>query len=117
MDAEEILRLKVRLLTEGAVISEGEYEGIKGGAGPVGGRYFLLPNGRTVGIPIRKGEQAKIFNSATLKPTDNPEIWLYDESIKLKVIPKPKFYDLKTKDGLAYSQIALRATFRQIARY
>ena len=115
MDAEEILRLKVRLLTEGAVIAEGEYAGRKGGAGPVGGRYFLLPNGRTVGIPIRAGEQAEVFNSSTLEPTDDPNIWLYDGSVKLKVVPKPRFYDLKTKDGIPYSQIALLHGDRTLA--
>jgi len=115
MDTEEVLRLKVRLLTEGAVISEGEYTGRKGGAGPVGGRYFLLPNGRTVGIPIRTGEQAEVFNSATLEPTEDPEIWLYDSSIKLKVVPKPRFYDLKTKDGIPYPQLALLHGDRTLA--
>jgi len=115
MDTEEILRLKVRLLTEGAVISEGQYAGRKGGAGPVGGRYFLLPNGRTVGIPIRTGEQSEVFNSATLEPTEDSEIWLYDGSIKLKVVPKPRFYDLKTEDGIPYHQIALLHGDRTIA--
>jgi len=85
MDAEEILRLKVRLLTEGATLSETEYAGRKGGAGPVGGRYFILPNGSSVGIPIRTGEQSKTFNSATLVPTEDPTIWLYDNSVRMKV--------------------------------
>lgn len=115
MDAEEILRLKVRLLTEGAVLSEGEYTGRKGGAGPVGGRYFILPNGRSVGIPIRSGEQAKIFNSATLKRTEDPEIWLYDNSVRMKPVPRPKFYDLKTADGIPYSQLALLHGDRTLA--
>jgi radical SAM protein (TIGR04043 family) len=115
MNTEELLRLKVRLLTEGAVLSEGEFTGRKGGAGPVGGRYFLLPNGRTIGIPIRSGEQARIFNSATLEPTDDPSIWLYDGSIKLKVVPTPRFYNMKTKDGIPYPQIALLHGDRTLA--
>lgn len=115
MDAEENLRLKVRLLTEGAVLSKGEYAGRTGGAGPVGGRYFILPNGRSVGIPIRSGEQAKIFNSATMQRTDDPEIWLYDDSVKMRVVPRPKFLDLKTSDGIPYSQLALLHGDRTLA--
>jgi len=115
MDAEKVLQLKIRLLTEGATLSSDEYAGRKGGAGPVGGRYFLLPNGRTVGIPIRSGDQAKTFNSASLGPTDNPTIWLYDNSIELKVIPQPQFYDMKTSNGIPYNQIALLHGYRTLA--
>ncbi|MBD3406378.1 MAG: radical SAM protein [Candidatus Lokiarchaeota archaeon] len=107
MNTEEILRLKVRLLTEGASISDSEFQGRKGGAGPVGGRYFLLPNGRPVGIPIRSGEMAEKFKSAQLEPTEDPMIWLYDRSIELELVPKPSFYDLKTDDGIPYNKIAL----------
>jgi radical SAM protein (TIGR04043 family) len=115
MDAEEVLRLKVKLLTEGATLSSDEYTGRTGGAGPVGGRYFLLPNGRSVGIPIRSGNLAKTFNSAPLFPTDDPTIWLYDNSIELKVVPRPRFYDMKTTDGIPYYQIALLHGDRTLA--
>ena len=115
MDTEELLQLKVRLLTEGARLPEGEWQGRKGGAGPVGGRYFLLPNGRTCGIPIRTGRQADLFGSASLEPTDDPRVWLYDDSIQLTVVPRPKFYDLRTKDGIAYSSIALLHGDRTLA--
>jgi radical SAM protein (TIGR04043 family) len=115
MDAEESLRLKVRLLTEGASMPESQFRGRKGGAGPVGGMYFYLPNGRTCGIPIRHGEFAKRYNSATLKKTDDPDIWLYDESVKLKIIPKPKFYDLMTSDGILYSKLAVLHGSRTLA--
>ena len=37
MDTEDLLRLKIRLLTEGATLPESEYSGRKGGAGPIGG--------------------------------------------------------------------------------
>ena len=115
MDAEEVLRLKVRLLTEGATLSSDEYTGRKGGAGPVGGRYFILPNGRIVGIPVRSGEQANTFNSAPLVPTDDPTIWIYDNSVELKAVPKPRFYDMKTADGIPYNQIALLHGDRTLA--
>jgi radical SAM protein (TIGR04043 family) len=115
MDTEELLRLKVRLLTEGATLSVDEYSGRKGGAGPVGGRYFLLPNDRNVGIPIRSGDQAKTFNSAPLVSTEDPSIWLYDKSVELKVVPRPRFYDLKTETGVPYDQIALLHGDRTLA--
>lgn len=102
-----MLRLKVRLLAEGARIPEGEQKGRKGGAGPVGARYFILPNGRTCGIPIRQGAAANTYNSATLEPTDDSEIWIYDDSVELRIVPPPKFYDLTTEDGIAYPKIAL----------
>lgn len=107
MDEEELLELKIRLLTQGATLPEGEWSGRRGGAGPVGGRYFLLPNGRACGVPIRTGESARVYQSATLLPTESSDTWLYDESIELRVIPRPKFYDLSTKEGIPYHKIAL----------
>ncbi len=115
MDAEEILRLKVRLLTEGASLPEQMFQGRKGGAGPVGGMYFYLPNGRVCGIPIRYGSLAKKYNSAPLEQTDNPAVWIYNGSVELKAVPKPKFYDLKTQDGIPYSKIALLHGSRTLA--
>lgn len=115
MDAEDILRLKIRLLTEGATLPTSEWGVRRGGAGPVGGRYFILPNGRSCGIPIRSGEQARLFSSAPLEPTEDPHIWLYDNSVKLRVVPRPQFYDLKTSDGIAYHQLALLHGDRTLA--
>lgn len=107
MNAEDLLRLKVRLLTEGATIPEGYSSGRKGGAGPVGGRYFLLPNNRRVGIPIRQGKLRERFNSPSLEPTDDPMIWIYDKEFELKLIQKPSFLDGSNSEGIPLSQIAL----------
>ncbi|MHA2302324.1 MAG: radical SAM protein [Candidatus Thorarchaeota archaeon] len=107
MDAEDILRLKVRLLTEGATLPESENSGRKGGAGPVGGRYFVLPNGRHCGIPIRRGEIAKRFGSALLEPTEDPAKWIYDGQIEINAVARPKFLNGVTADGIPYQQIAL----------
>jgi len=115
MDTEALLQLKVRLLTEGARIPEGEWKGRRGGAGPVGGRYFLLPNGRTCGVPIRTGKQADLFYSASLEHTKNPKVWLYDGSIELFDVQRPKFYNRKTADGTPYSSIALLHGERTLA--
>jgi radical SAM protein (TIGR04043 family) len=107
MDAEEILRLKVRLLTEGAKLPKDQWEGRKGGAGPVGSRYFILPNGKPCGVPIRQGEVADTYNSATIEPTDDPSVWIYDNDIEMKIVPRPKFYDLVTEDNIPYNKLAL----------
>ncbi|UCE09634.1 MAG: radical SAM protein [Candidatus Thorarchaeota archaeon] len=107
MDTEDMLRLKVKLLTAGARLPEGVSSGRRGGAGPVRGRYFVLPSGRSCGIPIRRGAEAERFGSAPLEPTEDPTIWLYDSSVELRMIEKPDFLGLTTEDGLPYSQIAL----------
>jgi radical SAM protein (TIGR04043 family) len=107
MDAEELLRLKVRLLTEGAKFPEDELNIRKGGAGPVGAKYFILPNGKPCGVPIREKAIAERYNSATLEQTNDPEIWLYDGEVELRSIPRPKFYDLTTEEGIPYNQLAL----------
>ncbi len=107
MDAKEILRLKVRLLTEGAVLPEGVWGGRKGGAGPVGARYFLLPNGRACGVPVRRGRVAEAYGSAPLDTTEDPSVWLYDHKVELRLVPRPKFYERTTDDGVPYHKIAL----------
>jgi len=107
MDAEDLLRLKVRLLTEGVTLPEGESTGRRGGAGPVGSRYFLLPNGRPCGIPVRQGRLAERFGSRPLVPTKNPGVWLHDGRTCLKAVPRPKFYDLSTTNGIPYQKLAL----------
>ncbi|MHA1637153.1 MAG: radical SAM protein [Candidatus Thorarchaeota archaeon] len=107
MNAEDLLRLKIRLLTEGATIPEGHWQGRKGGAGPVGGRYFLLPNNRSIGIPIRQGKMAERFKSLPLEPTNDPIIWVYDKEFELRLVPKPSFLDESNSEGIPFNQIAL----------
>ncbi len=107
MDAEESLRLKIRLLTEGAVLPPTEDGGRRGGAGPVGSRYFILPNGRACGVVVRRGASAESYHAATLEPTDDPNVWIYDGTIELRPVPRPRFYDMHTADGTPYYKIAL----------
>lgn len=106
MDSDEILHLKVRLLLEGATLPEDQSGGRQGGAGPVGGRYFILPNGRPCGIPIRSGKVAAIFRSSTLKCIER-NTWLYDSNYILHEVPIPKIYGLSTSDNIAVQKIAL----------
>lgn len=107
MNSEELLHLKVRLLTEGATLPAGYSRGRKGGAGPIGGRYFLLPNGRSCGVPIRDGERAKQFHSSTIEPTGVQGEWIYDSKFTLVEIQSPSFSGSSTSDGIEFSKIAL----------
>ncbi|MCF2136177.1 MAG: radical SAM protein [Candidatus Thorarchaeota archaeon] len=107
MNTEELLRLKIRLLTQGATVIKKELKGRRGGAGPVGARYFIIPNGRPVGVPLRSGKQAEVFHSATLEPTEDPLVWIYDGAVELRAVPTPKFLGMKTADGIEYRKIAL----------
>ncbi|MFW9918835.1 MAG: radical SAM protein [Candidatus Thorarchaeota archaeon] len=106
MDSEEILYLKVRLLLEGATLPEGYSHGRKGGAGPVGGRYFYLPNGRPCGIPIRTEPTSTKFHSSTLEHIEGDR-WVYDSKYNLLEVPKPDLYDHSTSDGVEYGKVAL----------
>ncbi len=107
MDREEILQLRIRMLTEGAMLREGLSTVRKGGAGPVGGRYFVLPDGNNCGIPIRDSTMASRFSSTTLEPTKEEGSWIYDSSTKLAEVPTPSFYNLQTENGIPYYKLAL----------
>ncbi len=107
MNAEDVLTLKVRLLTEGVTLPEGEWTGRRGGAGPVGARYFILSNGRACGVPVRTGRMVQRYSPASLVPAKSPGIWLYDGRVRLKEVPRPRFYNLTTADGTPYQKIAL----------
>jgi len=107
MNAEEVLTLKVRLLTEGVILPKGEWTGRRGGAGPVGSRYFILPNGRACGVPVRTGTMVQRFGPAPLVPTKEEGTWLYDGEVRLKEVSKPRFYGMNTADGIPYQKIAL----------
>ncbi|MFW9849769.1 MAG: radical SAM protein [Candidatus Thorarchaeota archaeon] len=107
MELDELLRLKVRLLIEGATLPEGAATGRKGGAGPVGARYFVLPNGRPCGVPIRSGPWAERYGSSSILPIISSDEWEYDSSVILKPVHNPAFYDLTTADGIPYKKIAL----------
>ncbi len=107
MELDELLRLKVRLLIEGATLPEGASTGRKGGAGPVGARYFVLPNGRPCGVPIRSGTWAERYGSSSILPIISSDEWEYVSSVILKPVHNPAFYDLTTADGIPFNKIAL----------
>lgn len=128
---ENQLRWKIDLLCNGLEISEKTIEkinkkgisfdlGRKGGAGPAGGRYFILPNGSIVNTPLYRAPSnisrfeitdiesnlhviLKVSNSqAEISKSDQI---LLDTDIYL--LPTPDFYSLHDSQGIPLKKIAL----------
>ncbi|MFX1345946.1 MAG: radical SAM protein [Promethearchaeota archaeon] len=123
IDLHQALRIKTELLCKGLYLDEkliDQYKaqginidyGRKGGAGPSGGRYFLLEDGIT------------LINVALWNDSNRTELFLkqnkegYFEVYKsksnefftrLKLIQNPRYYDpeIKTSDGIPMKKIAL----------
>ncbi|TFG02540.1 MAG: radical SAM protein [Promethearchaeota archaeon] len=121
IDAETALEIKTELLCKGLYLKDslkkhyqeqGITYGRKGGAGPLGGRYFLLEDDETlVNVALwddsertnlllseKKGGYFIIQNTENQKPLFN-----------LKLVPNPRYYDpkYKTSDGIPMKKIAL----------
>ena len=85
--------------------------GRKGGAGPLGGRYFLFENGTLANVALW-GDRKK--TNLFLKTYDGSLFNIHNiEQNKhfhnLKLVPNPRFYDpeFKTSDGVPMKKIAL----------
>ncbi|MFX1356192.1 MAG: radical SAM protein [Promethearchaeota archaeon] len=85
--------------------------GRKGGAGPLGGRYFLFENGTLVNAALW-GEREK--TNLFLKSYDDGFFNIYnieknEPFHKLKLVSNPRFYhpNFKTSDGIPMKKIAL----------
>ena len=121
IDIHETLKLKTELLCKGLFLDEslidhykeqGLYYGRKGGAGPLGGRYFLLEDTKTL-VNIALWDDPKRTN-LVLKEKKGSYFEVYDSTrnyslCKIKLIKDPKFYDssFKTSDGIPMKKIAL----------
>jgi len=98
---------KTELLCLG-VKSEVSFKGIRLiGAGPVGGKYFLMPNDSCVDVPIQslfatKSSLTLISQNGEYKVLKNGEFYM-----NLKEIPEPAFYRKTTIDGVPMCKIAL----------
>jgi radical SAM protein (TIGR04043 family) len=85
--------------------------GRRGGAGPLGGRYFLLENQTLVNVALwDKKERTNLY----LGQKDKEYFHVYDGEnneffCKLKLVPNPKYYDpsYTTSDGIPMKKIAL----------
>jgi radical SAM protein (TIGR04043 family) len=121
IDAETALIQKTELLCKGLYLDKelfNKYKeqgieidfGRKGGAGPLGGRYFILEDNNTlVNVALwnsqgktnlilgeKKGEYFKIYDS------------IKDRSFAdLRLVKNPRFYTQKTSDGIEMKKVAL----------
>jgi radical SAM protein (TIGR04043 family) len=84
--------------------------GRKGGAGPLGGRYFLLENDKTLVNVALWNNQEK--TNLVLGKKEGEYFEVYDIKNgnifgKIKLVKNPKFYELETSDGIKMNKIAL----------
>ena len=121
MDKTQVLKIKTELLCKGlylddTLIDHYRSQGIeidfgrKGGAGPLGGRYFLLEDGKTL-INVALWSNPKKTNLRLGEKKDR-FFDVYNETkgvyfSKLELIENPQFYNLKTSDGIEMNKIAL----------
>lgn len=123
IDNHQALKIKTELLCkglflDGRLIEHYKAQGInidygrKGGAGPSGGRYFLLEDGLTLTNVVlwNDPKRTELF----LKESKEGYFEVYNEKRKeffarLKLIRNPRFYspEYKTSDGISMKKIAL----------
>jgi len=81
--------------------------GRKGGAGPAGGRYILVNDGFCVNAPM----QGSFVEASPLELVDRHEEWVIRKHGKTyataKFVPRPRFYDRSTSDGIPLWKVAL----------
>lgn len=122
IDSETLLNQKTELLCKGLyldneLITQYQEQGIqidfgrKGGAGPLGGRYFILEDGKTlVNIALWNNKNK---TGLVLKEKKGDFFEVYDINNNnnffgnLKLVENPKFYELKTTDGIDMNKVAL----------
>ncbi len=78
----------------------------EGGAGPAEGMAIWMDN-RSVSVPV--GAHYVAGSPYFLKPVNNGGLLFKNdrELFPVEVIPEPKFYGMKTRDGIGLKQIAL----------
>lgn len=102
-----ILNLKTELLCKGVRAENSIGKGRKGGAGPAGGRYLVLPNNSVVNVPLwphfadRSDFILRKFDSSWSLFKNGEKI------TDVELINPPKFYSRKTQGGQPMYKIAL----------
>ncbi|MHA1292318.1 MAG: radical SAM protein [Promethearchaeota archaeon] len=122
IDIHKILKKKTELLCKGVFLDKKYVEqynkegieisfGRKGGAGPLGGRYFLFEDDKTI-VNVALWDDRKKSN-LVLQAKNSGQFEILDEREngvflkKINLIPEPKFYNLTTTDGILMKKIAL----------
>ncbi len=106
---QDILRLKVAMLTRGVRFTSDESSGRSGGAGPTLGRYFLLNDTVVVNAPVRTKDQVEQFHTLEVRPVDDNQftIQLEGKSFPITPLGTPQFYQAELADGTPMKHIAL----------
>ena len=104
LDSKAAFRMKTELLCKGLYLQNdlmeyyskhGISSGRKGGAGPLGGRYFLLEDNKTL-VNVALWDNPQKSNLTLREKVDN-FFEVYDAKNKLsfgklKLVPNPKYY-------------------------
>ena len=97
--------LKAELLCYG-IKSKRIYHGRKGGAGPAGGRFLVMPDGDVLNIPMI----GEFVSDSPFELKKHDGGWMLYRGrkplLKAPLLPQPKFYNKKTSDGIPMKQIA-----------
>lgn len=121
IDIHTALKFKTELLCYGLYLDEKLFDyyqkqgisyGRKGGAGPLGGRYFILEDNETLANVALWSNPKK--TDLFLKEKIGNFFEIYNNKgnssyCKLRLVPEPKFYDptFKTSDGIPMKKVAL----------
>jgi len=121
IDTVEAFRMKTELLCKGLYLDKalldhyskhGISYGRKGGAGPLGGRYFLLEDNKTL-VNVALWDNPQKTNLVLREKIDNFfEVYDVQNDLsfgKLKLVSNPKYYSPEyiTSDGIQMKKIAL----------
>jgi radical SAM protein (TIGR04043 family) len=121
IDTIAAFRMKTELLCKGLYlektledyyIKHGISYGRKGGAGPLGGRYFILEDNKTL-VNVALWDNPHKTNLVLKEKIGDPfEVYDIQNEIafgKIKLVPNPKYYGPKyiTSDGIPMKKIAL----------
>ncbi|NHJ19426.1 MAG: radical SAM protein [Candidatus Lokiarchaeota archaeon] len=122
LDSHTAFVKKTEILCKGLYLDENLIEhyknqgieisyGRKGGAGPLGGRYFLLENGTIVNAVLWNTPQK---TNLVIKENTKGYFGIFDmenriEHSKLRLVKNPRYYspEYKTSDGIEMKKIAL----------
>lgn len=100
-------RFKTELLCYGARTKQKIDKGRRGGAGPTGGRYFTLPDGTCVEIPL----QARFTQASPFTLIQTNGRWHVHRGTapltEVKPVPDPRFYEKTTSDGSPMRRVAV----------
>ncbi|MHA1299876.1 MAG: MSMEG_0568 family radical SAM protein [Candidatus Helarchaeota archaeon] len=106
----DLVQIKLRLLIEGVNPKTEIQKGRKSGAGPAGGRFFILENGSCVNIPLwpKYIKESKLSLEKIKGEEDLYEVIENDTKLTtIKLVQRPKFYDLFTSDNIQMNKIAM----------